>query len=287
MQYEVGVWAAAFLCFLLAILTRMLREKVGVVASVEREPDGGETQASVRNFKPVVSDTLCLYARKSLIWGHQEGESLGDVGSRLESFCTHVRSGEPLDGFVIELLGAGRTLPEFTASVAEVLLFLSEHDPGGAHCLSRNHRPRVHERGWVFKYARVELFLTTFGPCYDDSSPRWSAGVDSIFILFQPYESFFRHDIDCLSPLTKWDSPRSSRDKIRKRFKSAGRPYNTANDATTPHAYDVVRPQHLGEALVEWWDYLEKDAPALASGDGTHPDLSCSGSLGIPSFQLS
>jgi hypothetical protein len=150
----------------------------------------------------------------------------------------------------------------------------------------------------------VDLFVTTFGQCYGDDSPRWTgsvAGDDNdgwSFVLLQPFASFARHDIDCVSPLTDWAHPTSSRDKIRLRFRQAGRPYNTTNAATSPHAFEVVRPLHLGEALVEWWRDPRTDTDdgtdgadgnhgggsALVRG-GVHPDLACSGTLRLPVYQ--
>ena len=319
-----SAYVLASTCMLLALVIHLARPKVQVVGSHREETrDVEKARDSVAHFKSIIRSTQCSYARASLVHGHDDGEGFSSIASKLEEFCRRVEARLPLDGFIVERRGTGHTLADLTERVRELLHALSDCDPDEAHCLSESHVPAVHATGWVFRFASTDLFLTTFGPCYDDSSPRWSAGVPSTFVLFQPYESFLRHGIDCLSPLTIWGAPESSRDKIRAKFKRAGRPYNTMNGATSPHAYEVVRPLHLGEALVEWWQSSgQSQCPQQASRDGgggdgghgysgkgvhskelsdkqqwvrrrpatasgIHPELACSGSMGIPTFETS
>ena len=48
---------------------------------------------------------------------------------------------------------------------------------------------------WVFEYNGSEFFVTSFAPCYSATSSRFAFGVDSSFVLFQPYHSFLLHNV--------------------------------------------------------------------------------------------
>lgn len=112
--------------------------------------------------------------------------------------------------------------------------------------------------GWVFSFSSCQFFVTTFGPCYGEDSPRYSFGSHSTFILLQPYLSFFYHNLEPDPGFTNWKDPKSIRDRIRKNFRNQGKIYEIPDRPKYVIAKDIVRPLHPGEAWVQWWSPFQE-----------------------------
>lgn len=249
------------------------------VAAVLSSDFAGSTAA--RRFRDVAQRVQCLFAAKALLWGNDWSEDLlGPLPAdrsadallaanvqrclpRFLRFCLMVSRNAPLDGFVFEVRGApySHDLPSFTATVRRVLAALSAADPAGANCLAR----RVAGRGWYFQFAREPIFVTTFAPCYDEKNPRYQfqQHPESCFILFQPEESFLRHDLPNDKPRsqTNWEHPVDVRDRIRANFLRHGREYRIPETTSYPPAEFIVAPLDvLKDPPVHFW--LEGSAPS-------------------------
>ena len=215
--------------------------------------DGEDDEARMAEWKTAVSGGRRRRSRRS-----EDGES-PDVG------------GEPLDGFVIELRGEhGASVAAFSGAVRRVLTKISSFDPdplGGALAPGGN-KTRVAHRGWHFRLAGVPLFVTTFAPCYNKRSSRFmDIGAapctpplsESSFVLLQPEASFARHRLPPDTPVTRWkdgsgsDAPLTDRDRARRAFVAAGRPYRIPPSAFYPPAEHIVAPESYGDPVVRWW----------------------------------
>ena len=115
----------------------------------------------------------------------------------------------------------------------------------------------IDQPSWTFFFLLQPLFITTFAPCYPSCSSRFSFGADGSYVLLQPNESFARHDIPSDTPHTNWLNPVTVRDKIRVRFRDAGRPYTITH--RRPLVYDIVKPVD-GSDFLAWWKNTDSDA---------------------------
>ncbi|CAK9024140.1 Uncharacterized protein SCF082_LOCUS16487 [Durusdinium trenchii] len=132
---------------------------------------------------------------------------------------------------------------------------LSAGDPSGARCFAR----KVAGRGWYFQFAREPIFVTSFAPCYGAENPRYQFNQhpESCFILFQPEESFLRHDLPPDKPRreTNWDHPVDIRDRIRSNFRRHGREYRIPETTQYPPAEFIVAPlEALNDPPVRFWE---------------------------------
>lgn len=219
-------------------------------------------------FHGVRLRTHCAFASKAILWGNDWQDPLELGADALESnvvqclprllrFCLAVRAGAALDAFVLELRGAayGADVAAFASTVHRVLAALSAADPAGAECMRSC---RLAKRGWYFQFACEPLFVTTFAPCYPASSARYQFGVhpESCFVLFQPEESFFRHDLPPDKPraATNWEQPADVRDRIRGNFRRAGREYRIPETTNYAPADFIVAPlDALNDPPVRFW----------------------------------
>ena len=119
-------------------------------------------------------------------------------------------------------------------------------DPSGSYM----EKTYIERPSWTFYFLLRPFFITTFAHCYPPSNSRHSFKASENYVLFQPNQSFERHNIPKDSPITNWESPVTVRDQIRVRFRDAGRPYT--NTHRRPLVYDIVKPIE-GSDYFPWW----------------------------------
>jgi len=276
------VLAGAFLIWLCWYTSRVcnereveVRDELKVLMKVAAYAEGRELAAvsdfsrseGAKHFEGVRKRTHCLFAPTALVWGNDwEDDCFGEDAldanvarclPRFYRFCLDVRAGRALDGFVFEVRGKqySSDVASFAHTVRRVLTGISDADPSEASCIRKRN---VGRRGWYFQFAREPLFVTTFAPCYSESNPRYQFGLhpDSCFVLFQPEESFFRHDLPPDKPrsATNWDKPGDVRDRIRANFRRHGREYRIPETVSYPPAEFIVAPMcPLQDPPVHFW----------------------------------
>lgn len=116
-------------------------------------------------------------------------------------------------------------------------------------------RKKIDSPHWVFEFAGVSFFITTFLPCYPHTNPRYTYDSKHCFILFQPEVSFALKDITNYTSDTNWDRPITERDRIRVAFKSASQTYHIPGKKF-PIAYEMIKPMHEQDPVVRWWSEL-------------------------------
>lgn len=166
--------------------------------------------------------------------------------------------------------------------VRRVLTDLSDRDPAG-EAKSVMRANYIAQRGWHFRFGKASFFVTSFAPCYPNSSSRYAFNTSRAFVLLQPERSFLRHQLPPDTPDTNWEAPETIRDKTRSAFKTAGRPYlipNSTRYAVAPH---IVKPLHdtADAPVVHWWEELEGLETEAGEGssqtsEDAHSDLALS-----------
>eukprot|EP00567_Pseudictyota_dubia_P012202 CAMPEP_0197438466 /NCGR_PEP_ID=MMETSP1175-20131217/5463_1 /TAXON_ID=1003142 /ORGANISM="Triceratium dubium, Strain CCMP147" /LENGTH=457 /DNA_ID=CAMNT_0042968211 /DNA_START=93 /DNA_END=1466 /DNA_ORIENTATION=- len=227
----------------------------------ESTAEGGNM--TLARFLPIKNGSECPFAKSSKLWGgvsekHQgisiEDQALANVPA-LSEFVRRSNSGERLDGFCIELddPSAREGSPEDLGEcVRRLLSELSKHDPAGDAVMKKV--PFVGSRGWRFRFGRADCFVTSFAPCYPNSSSRYAFGTGRAFVLLQPEASFARHNLPIDTATTQWENPRTVRDKARAAFKAAGRPYHIPETTHYPPAEHIVKPiVDDGTSVIRWW----------------------------------
>jgi len=151
---------------------------------------------------------------------------------------------ENLDGFVFEIPDTnqyGQNPTHLGKTMMRFLTFLSDHDPSGERSMSN----RMKET-WQFRFNYQRIFVTTFAPFYLENHPRYAFGSTSIWILFQPEISFTHHQL----PIMKKSD--GIRERIRKNFLKAGRPYIDPSKILFNH-HVYVRPlDEFDEQQINW-----------------------------------
>ena len=138
----------------------------------------------------------------------------------------------------------------FGNTVKRVLTTLSKNDPKGVDCMNPK---TVGKIGWVFQFNKVTFFVTTFAGFYPETNSRYAFGTGNAFILIQPELSFALHDLSPDTSETNFEHPVTERDRIRKSYRDAGRGYRIPEDIRQPMAWDIVKPLHDSDGIVEWW----------------------------------
>lgn len=240
-----------------------LTSVVSSVDSTEELAHNPEDNATLKRFSVIQKGSNCPFAKSAKLWGGPDVDSttaLEDQAKKispvLSEFIRKSKEGDRLDGFCIELTepsawcGGPKELGE---CVRNMLTSLSKLDPANEQMMQVNF---VGSRGWRFRFAGVDFFVTTFAPCYPSSSPRYAFGSSHAFILLQPESSFARHNLPEDTAETNWEAPKTIRDKTRVAFKEAGRPYFIPNTTDYPPAEHIVKPiKDDGKAanIVRWW----------------------------------
>ena len=181
-------------------------------------------------------------------------EQATDSAESLIEFTRRSNLGEKLDGFCIDIdddLARKGSPEEFGEFVRKMLLALADLDPSGENMMRVNY---IGSRGWRFRFNRTDFFVTSFAPCYPETSSRYSFGANRAFLLLQPELSFLRHGLPPDSAHTNWDRPENIRDKTRVAFRDAGRAYHIPKTTKYPMAEHIVKPlKDDGVSVVRWW----------------------------------
>ncbi|XP_064633076.1 uncharacterized protein LOC135491262 [Lineus longissimus] len=212
----------------------------------------------LERFEPLKQQSQCTFAKKARVWGArdwQESLSLEEnVCRSLATFYKFVLLVPELglDAFLFEVpqVPYASDIQTFGQSVRRVLTVLSDADPTGYRCMDKTF---ISRKEWAFQFNRMTFFVTTFGPFYSESHPRYAFGCDQGFILLQPELSFAFKDLPSDTPKTNWDNPLTVRDRIRVAFRDAGRPYKIRPTIFYPMTEDIVRPLQEEDPVIEWW----------------------------------
>ena len=182
-------------------------------------------------FAPIKKKSRCLFAKAAKLWGSRDPDvhhtSLeAYVRSSVPMFLQMLMRGEAegFDGFIFEIRNSmcvgdiASDVHAFAAAVRRVLVTISLMDPFGEKSALK---PYIADKAWHFVFARYPIFVTTFAPCYDASSSRFTydADQDSGFVLLQPEFSFMTHNLPKDTPHTNWDKPATIRDRYLSKHK--------------------------------------------------------------------
>jgi GTPase SAR1 family protein len=253
-------------------------QELGKDASREKPKDESLTSllqydpsenSTLQHFQPIRESSNCPFAKASKLWGarttsadgaHNPNglEELAKVNAAaLTEFTRRSDAGENLDGFCFELTdrhAVGATPEELGVAVRRLLTALSDLDPAGEAVMTNVNY--IGSRGWRFRFAKADFFVTTFAPCYPVTSSRYAFGTGRAFLLLQPELSFLRHKLPLDTPHTAWEEPVTIRDKTRVAFRQAGREYSIPSDTTLyPAAEHIVKPlRDVQGAVIRWWE---------------------------------
>lgn len=220
---------------------------------------------TLEHFSSIKKSTECPFARAANLWGglmpsSSENCSIEDQADAhvppLLDFCEQIAEGKQpaLDGFCIEIDDEAATKggpEEFGQCVRRMLTAICDKDPAGENVMAASYIDRP---GWRFRFHSTDFFVTTFAPCYPETSSRYGFGSNKAFILLQPEISFLRHGLPADSPETDWESPRNIREKARVAFKNAGRPYYIPETTSYPMVEHIVKPLcDDGKRVIRWW----------------------------------
>jgi hypothetical protein len=214
---------------------------------------------SLKHLVPVQTESQCLFAKKAKAWGNEWNPNLSleeNVERALPAITNFFLVGESLhlDAFSIEVQGKdySSTIEQLGETVRRVLTVISDRDPAGDHVMND---PRIHLRGWRYKFNSEDIFITVLAPCYPHNHARYTfnAGGDlhSAFILLQPEWSFGYHNI---GPDHVWDDEATTvRQKIRQNFVKHGRKYYVPPARFYPMAPQVIPSLKYDGEFIEWW----------------------------------
>jgi len=235
---------------------RIKNQKFIEEKAVQYDPEDPEL-SSLKNFNIIKMKTECSFSKKSKVWGCCDWNDQLSLEENVHRSLKELQKGLnigreiKLDGFVIEVKGKeyGDTIERFGETVRRVLTAVSDHDPGADYCMNSE---SIGRRGWRFLFDSHGIFVTSFAPCYPEDNARYSFGIqDSSFVLLQPQYSFSIHDIGEDHP---WDDSQTTmRQKIRQKFKNAGRLYFVPKARFYPMAPMIVPPLKMDEALLRWY----------------------------------
>jgi ADP-ribosylation factor 1/2 len=251
-------------------LTSIENDVSSIIAPEKHElsydPTTEGSNVTLQRFLPIQMGTRCPFAKAAKLWGGRIKMGNDDVSTlarsnaqALTEFVEWINSsdqhkGEPLDGFCIELEDprAQWSDPEALGeALKETLTAIADLDPAQEQIMRVNY---IGSRGWRFRFARMDFFVTTFAPCYSQSSSRFAYGTGRAFVLLQPETSFARHRLPADTPHTEWEAPKTIRDKTRVAFRQAGQSYFIPDTTTYPAAEHIVKPlKDDGVAVVRWW----------------------------------
>ena len=208
---------------------------------------------------PIKEQTHCTFAKKSAVWtAYNWRDELSLEENFLRSVPTLLQltlTGQEqlVDGFVFYCPASyAATIPQFGDTMATLLWLLNAYNPSGPGVMEDEHLGR---RGWRYSFNRTNFFITSFGPCYGPSNPRFTFGQnDWAFILFQPEFSFSRHSIGGFHS--------DVRHKIRTAFSHNMRPFWVPESPIHyPFVWNFISPPHPIDPLVlqkgppdAWWE---------------------------------
>jgi len=228
-----------------------------LLEQLDYDPENNEV---AEHFSILKENSDCLFAKSSKIWtAHPWNPRLSledNIISNIKGLEVCVRCGVNLglDGFLFEITGEEyfRNVEIFGQTIRRTLTVIGENDPSHSNCMKKSY---IDKRGWYFEFAEESMFVTTFAPCYEKDSSRYTfdCSPKSCWILLQPDYSFTRHNIGPETAETNWNNPKTMRDKIRCEFKAHSRAYEIPSVVAYPPAHHIVKPLHVGMPVVTWW----------------------------------
>jgi len=231
-------------------------KQADLVSLLGYDPSDTETNSTLQHFRGIQQGTQCPFAKAAKLWGGMPEEDIDETkadkvnAAALTEFVRRSNSGERLDGFCIELPNAAATPEELGVTVRRTLTALSDKDPAAEGVMRVKY---IGSRGWRFRFAKADFFVTTFAPCYPASSSRYAFNTGRAFVLLQPEVSFLRHNLPIDTPVTL-EPPKTIRDKTRLAFRDAGRSYHIPDTTKYPPAEHIVKPIHDdGKTIIRWW----------------------------------
>lgn len=203
-------------------------------------------------FSQVVTNG-CIFSRRAVIrfadpaWDFELGIS-ENIIRVTPSFLAFVQSQcEPQapDAWVLaipdtELVSDVQALAATTKSV---LCEMTRQEDSSRDLLTED----IADPAWQLTWYGMDWFLVAFAPCYPPSHPRFSHS-SSGYLMIQPVISFERFGVII--------DPKSYplRRRIRDDFARRGLPLDEALMETTVMAQKFVKPRHIGDHPVEWWN---------------------------------
>ena len=261
-----------------------------------------KNNVTLQRFRPIQQKSECPFAKSAKLWGgptlddiekeHAHSVSLEEQAKAnikyLVEFVRQSNVNENVDGYCIELndpqaisdsssssssKNNKESVHDFGQAVRCLLLALSDLDPAGDGIMRVKY---IGARGWRFRFAKADLFVTTFAPCYPITHSRYAHGTGRAFVLLQPELSFVRHRLPVDTAHTNWDVPQTIRDKARVAFWRAGRPYVIPKTTNYPPAEHIVKPfKDDGTTVVRWWEEKDNNGGGSSStATTTSSDLS-------------
>lgn len=202
-------------------------------------------------FSEVQNTTLCPFARDARIawassWRKEQTDDVNfaRIGEDLAAFCSSAQS-DKMHGFVMAIDAGPDGLSDIDSVArrfAESIAALDRCDGGGGL-----DRTAVDQVGWQWEYAGLRLFLNVFAGCYEPWHPKHLPTADMMILFAQPSFSF---------DLCRANSDQTSvKEFIRKRFATAGRPYDGQLIDRRVDSVHYMSPAHLGDEAVRWFDH--------------------------------
>lgn len=216
---------------------------------------------TLKRFSPIKNGTECPFAKASKIWGGVSADFNISIEEQAKANIEHLieftrrsKLNEKLDGYCIELdtPKAREGLQEFGECVHEMLKALSDMDPSEENVMRVSY---IGNRGWRFRFDGSDFFVTTFAPCYPETSSRYAFECGRAFLLLQPEASFAHYNLPPDTKTTQWTKPITIRDRARIAFAKAGRSYHVPDTLHYPVADHIVKPLvDDGVSIVKWWN---------------------------------
>jgi len=251
------------------------KSRDALVALLGYDPTSTGADTTLGRFHPIRNGTACPFAKASKLWGGRTDIDAGTLTleeqaklniKALTEFTRRSNAGENLDGFCFELVdreATSSTPEELGNAVRRLLTALSDLDPNGEAMMRVKY---IGSRGWRFRFAKADFFVTTFAPCYPSKSSRFAFGTGRAFLLLQPELSFLRHKLPVDTPHTNWEEPKTVRDKTRVAFRKAGREYYIPDTIKYPAAEHIVKPLTDKEgAVIRWWESCASPAKMVTA----------------------
>lgn len=204
----------------------------------------------MRAFKDLKDRTLCPFARSAKIWfgppwdtSLRFRENCSIQATDLRRFCEAAYEGR-YHGFVAGLRvgDAAQNAEDVKVAFRDFLNGLAAEDASCGRCMAQH--PLSED--WQFEFGDVRMFLNVFAPCYERPHSKRVESTGAFFVLFQPEFSFDFCGIDPGSRDTKLE--------IRRRFASAGMPYNGAQIDSRIEALLYMFPSDPFGEPVRWWE---------------------------------
>ena len=227
-------------------------------------------------FLPLKKQTPCLFARAAKLrgapdWKHSLGiaENIELARPALSNFIADVKEGvHKIDGFLFQIHHDDMdNILSFAKAVREALMTMTSwnHEQSSSasstfhyDCLKSSY---IQSARWQFQVLNLDIFVTTFSPCYPSNHPRYNAGIqDCAFILLQPMESFLWKDLPAYKTErhTDYSQPPESldiRERIRLNFRNMGQALYVPESLQISMAEQIVPPvDKLDSTIIHWWE---------------------------------